>query len=364
MGLNLFDIVKRKDRALEVLNGSIDPVQLGKPHDYLGAVLTPGAHVRLLRADEFTCLRTSPRDIGWRYLIPHTADAASSVRVEVVAHDGGETPVRSLLCHATTSPSVQAMEAPLLTWPAWTGRSGGFDLELTNQGDAPAVIASSPIFNSRAALTPLLRGSGVEVGPGANPFVMASPDVEVRYLEAAPVSEWIGKYDHKDAVSEEKRAFWDSYIIGDAQRMDICPDNSLDFIFSSHVFEHLVNPIAVLRNWSRKLKPGGVVLSVIPDSRYCFDLRQPPSRPDEWKREDKSDTWTLTQERYEKWCRYTAPYNTPEDLIRRKYSIHAHYYTSDSYLSLVETAIRLGLFTEFFINSSPNNKDFGVALWK
>lgn len=157
---------------------------------------------------------------------------------------------------------------------------------------------------------------------------------------------------------------WQRYVIGDAQQLDCCEDASLDFVFSNHVFEHLMNPLGVLENWSRKLRPKGVLVSVVPDLRYCFDLRQTPSTPDDWLEEYTGKTWSLTRAKYEKWCRYTAPSSSPDDLIRRKYSIHAHYYTPTTWRGLAEIAIQRGLFRRLFLNTSPNNKDFGFVLWK
>jgi SAM-dependent methyltransferase len=366
--MNLYDIVKRNDRALSVSEGTIDAVLGAKPHTYHGARLTPGARVRLKGAHEFACLRNFPRNIGWRYFSPKGEEGPASLKVVVRAtgarsfgESGADT---ALLCRAVASPPDAPGEAPFLTWPAWIGEADGFDIELINDGPASIDIASSPQFNSRTALAGLLCGKGIEVGPGANPFVQAGEGVDVQYLEAAPMTEWLSNYDHRAVVSQEKQSLWERYIIGDAQQLDVCPDDSLDFVFSSHVFEHLVNPLGVLKNWAKKLKPGGRVVCVIPDSRYCFDLRQPPSTAAEWLEEQRAATWSLSSAKYEKWCRYTAPYNTPEDLVRRKYSIHAHYYTTESYLWIIDALISEGIYSKYFMNNSPNNKDFGVVLWR
>lgn len=49
------------------------------------------------------------------------------------------------------------------------------------------------------------------------------------------------------------------------------PDRSIDFIFSEHFFEHLLFPdaVALFRECSRVLKPGGIIRTVVPDA----DLR-------------------------------------------------------------------------------------------
>lgn len=49
------------------------------------------------------------------------------------------------------------------------------------------------------------------------------------------------------------------------------PTGELDYLCSSHVLEHLVNPIAGLLEWHRVLRPGGLLYLVVPDKRFTFD---------------------------------------------------------------------------------------------
>jgi SAM-dependent methyltransferase len=49
------------------------------------------------------------------------------------------------------------------------------------------------------------------------------------------------------------------------------PTGELDYLCSSHVLEHLVNPLFGLCEWHRVLKPGGLLYLVVPDKRYTFD---------------------------------------------------------------------------------------------
>jgi SAM-dependent methyltransferase len=359
--MNLFDIVKRKDRSLVVIAGEITPRQHGGPDGFLGARLGPGAHVRLARADEFACLRTFPRDIGWRLRQP--ADASDDVSFVIEVTQGARPARRMPLFEWHGSLPNPRFELQL-AWPVLTGQWASFDIELHNRGSEPIDIESSPLFATRAALKPLIHGTGVEIGPGMHPFVRPEPNVAVRFVEATPVDTWQSNYGKAVDPAAFDHSLWDHYVIGDGHTLDCCEDNSLDFIFSSHVFEHLMNPLAVLEHWSRKLRRGGAVLSVIPDCRYCFDLRQIPSVKAEWEQEYNAGEWNLPPAKYEKWCRYTAPYNTPRNLIERNYSIHVHYYTPETYRDLADISIERGMFTRIFLNTSPNNKDFGVVLWK
>ena len=49
-----------------------------------------------------------------------------------------------------------------------------------------------------------------------------------------------------------------------AARLVGVPDAAYDVIMASHVLEHVLDPIAALREWDRKLKPGGRMLLLLP----------------------------------------------------------------------------------------------------
>lgn len=57
-----------------------------------------------------------------------------------------------------------------------------------------------------------------------------------------------------------------SDIVGDATDLPVA-DESLDFLFAAHLFEHLLDPVTALNEWARTLKPGGVLYATIPDHR-------------------------------------------------------------------------------------------------
>lgn len=53
------------------------------------------------------------------------------------------------------------------------------------------------------------------------------------------------------------------------------PDRAYDFVLASHVLEHCANPLKALHEWRRVLRPGGILLVVLPDPKYTFDHRRP-----------------------------------------------------------------------------------------
>ncbi len=57
-------------------------------------------------------------------------------------------------------------------------------------------------------------------------------------------------------------------------------DNSLDYVVSCHVLEHVANPVAALAEWYRVLRPGGIIYMVVPDRRFTFDHLRPVTTVD------------------------------------------------------------------------------------
>ncbi len=49
------------------------------------------------------------------------------------------------------------------------------------------------------------------------------------------------------------------------------PDASHDFVVSSHVLEHLPNPIKALLEWDRLVRPGGIIFMIVPHKEKTFD---------------------------------------------------------------------------------------------
>ena len=70
---------------------------------------------------------------------------------------------------------------------------------------------------------------------------------------------------------------------GEAMKVDVVadgahlpfPDGSLDYVLSSHVMEHFKDPIGLLNEWLRVLRPGGYIFAIIPHKERTFDKDRP-----------------------------------------------------------------------------------------
>lgn len=359
--MNLADMVSRKDYGYELRKGTVEPIIRSVAGKKMRVVKISGrAFFKINFADRISCLSLFPRFLDWK-IDNIDGEVEAILKVDIVdSQDGGK---RHPLCRHPVR-AGELLDVVEVDWPMWAGTSESYRFEMMNNSDEDLYLATSYAFNPRAKIMPSIQGSGVEIGPGANPIVMPSDTIDIKYVETMPAEKWNALYNKNDQTVSIPPTLWNKYIVGDARELDMFEDNSIDFVFSNHVFEHLVNPLQVLENWSKKLKKSGVIIGVIPDCRYTFDSRQVPSTRGEWEAEYTDGVSGITMERYEKWCLGTAPYNTPSDLIERNYSIHVHYYSLNNFSELISLAVERGYISSVFYNTSPNNKDFGFVLTK
>jgi len=354
--VNLYDLVRRKDRWLAIEG----EVEAGEPKLAGGAMravrFARGGVLRVRAAHEALCLADFPADVGWRIV----GDAAWTTAVELDA--GG---VRTPLATAKGKPGIEV--ALPLHWPVPVPRS--FDLVLQVRSERPLHVVVGPHSTPRTAILPLLRGSGVEVGPGLNPALRPQRGLTVRYVEKKHPSEWAATYAKRELTADEK-ALWQHYVVDSARHLHAFPPGSLDFVFSNHVLEHLVDPIGTMVRWWERLAPGGVLAGVVPDQRYTFDWRQPFWSIDDVRAQRGLASDEPTQAMYERWCRYTSPENTPESLRSRDYSIHVNYLTPTVMRQVLDDVVR-GIREvgqpepdALFLNAVTNGKDFGFVLQK
>lgn len=121
-----------------------------------------------------------------------------------------------------------------------------------------------PLFLSRVGPLPLDRDPraklvshvapdalGLEIGAHARPVAGLTP----YYTDA--VADFAGTAGRVD-------------FLADACALPLA-DGTLDYLCSSHVLEHLPDPLAALHEWHRVLRPGGWLYLVVPDQRFTFD---------------------------------------------------------------------------------------------
>ena len=244
-----------------------------------------------------------------------------------------------------------------LNWPVGQDLSGCIDLNFEFIGEVKIFVHRAL---SREPLYSLAKGDGIEIGPGPNPQIAGSQNTSVKYLEELPQEDWVrndakGKYGAAEAD-------WSHYLIGKASDLPVA-DNSLDFIFSSHVFEHLANPLGHLAHWHTKLKENGVVIAVVPDLAGCKDYSAQPSTLEELTREFQREIWSPEKSHYERFLNQRNMQQRLDEYISDKKPIHVHYYTQSNMPTILEHAVtQLGYRSYDFIYER-NHKDFYFVLY-
>jgi predicted SAM-dependent methyltransferase len=122
--------------------------------------------------------------------------------------------------------------------------------------------------------------SGIEIGGPSQVFSTDGP---------LPVYGVAGKIDNVNYSSE---TFWGNtgegknfvissskengyQFISEASDLIGIKDNSYDFLLSSHVIEHLANPLKAVNEWKRIIKTGGYMVIIAPDRQRTYDHKRP-----------------------------------------------------------------------------------------
>lgn len=122
--------------------------------------------------------------------------------------------------------------------------------------------STSETSKCRERLAPFCTGYGIDIGPGGDPIT----ETAVRVDLPQPYTK-VGKYKVQ--------------LGGDCRALYWFKDNSLDYVYSSHVLEDFAEIEPILREWLRVLKPGGNLILFCPDQKayeaHCNGLKEKPN---------------------------------------------------------------------------------------
>lgn len=69
-------------------------------------------------------------------------------------------------------------------------------------------------------------------------------------------------------------------VEADAQKIDMFASASMDFVFSSHLLEHIDDTAKTLKEWWRVIKPGGYLVLYLPHKNFYPNVGQPHANQD------------------------------------------------------------------------------------
>jgi SAM-dependent methyltransferase len=126
----------------------------------------------------------------------------------------------------------------------------------------------------------------------------------------------------------------------DQDRLKAFPDDSQDFVIASHVLEHLANPLAMLGEIHRVLRPGALLVLLLPDRHRTFDCDRSPTPlthlVDEYRADVREvddahilDFVIATSHRGQP--REPAEVSPEEIDLHRQRSVHVHVWDADEF---------------------------------
>lgn len=309
----------------------------------------PEPQLRIPSATLYHPFRERPDTVGWRAMAPK---GRSVLRVQIRGDDGHVAEREFRLDRRPVD--------VVLPWRL-DDRSRAHEIVLHAPANARGRVFLG-VFKKldRTEAIALCTGRGVEIGPGPMPQVLPGPSVQVRYLEPLLGDDWEQVYGAEHTFDFDP-ALAHLYQKGDASQIP-AEDGSLDFIFSSHVLEHLANPLGHIEHWKRKLKSGGRVVAVVPQLSGAGDYRAWPSTLAEWLEEFDCGQ---TQPGPAHFRRHAAARGNPhsgDNHWKRRQSIHVHFYTPANATALLEEAVRRFGYSAFALRHTPNHKDFYFCL--
>lgn len=120
-------------------------------------------------------------------------------------------------------------------------------------------------------------GFGLEVGPSYSPLLPKRLGYNVETVDHADAEELRQKYKSDGNVDAGNIEEVD-YVSDGGSLVDLIGQTErYDYIFASHVIEHVTDVVRFLSDCERLLKPDGVLVLAVPDKRFCFDVLRPVS---------------------------------------------------------------------------------------
>ncbi|MEI8368013.1 MAG: methyltransferase domain-containing protein [Planctomycetia bacterium] len=121
---------------------------------------------------------------------------------------------------------------------------------------------------------------GIEIGPFLHPLAAKRDGYRTLIVDRYDSSTLRDKARERGAKPDEIERIETVDFVGDASHLlELVRGEGftgrVDWIVSSHNFEHLPDPLRFLRDCEALLEPRGALAMIVPDKRCCFDRFQP-----------------------------------------------------------------------------------------
>lgn len=196
-----------------------------------------------------------------------------------------------------------------------------------------------------------LRGEGIEIGAMHFP-VWPHRGMKVKYVDNTSLEDNLLRFPELRGINLVRPNY-----VEDGFSLASLGDGSQDFVIANHVLEHAPNPLGVLCNWARVLRPGGSMLLSVPIAEACFDRGRQETSLEHMQGDYRADTQELGRrnlEHYLEWLAISEPAilamngqqpkaetaaerrERAEEICRANSEIHFHTFSAASFHRLLE----------------------------
>ena len=183
-------------------------------------------------------------------------------------------------------------------------------------------------------------GAGLELGPGHAPFPLPASGATVCYVDR-----WDPETNRSLFPELGAAEFAPPHVVAalDRERLGSFADASADFVVGSHLLEHVADPLGLLDDVHRVLRPGGIAIVLLPDRRSTFDAGRAPTTLDHLVAEHAAGVTEVSDEHIVEFVRAVSGCepSTAEIELHRRRSIHVHCWTEDEFVAVLEHAMRV-----------------------
>ena len=157
---------------------------------------------------------------------------------------------------------------------------GGKRIAHVMEGNEMNYLESAVPASSFTALTPVFAGKvGLEIGGPSlylHPLGVYTAPARLDNANYSVKTLWdTSLTDGQEYAFPGKTCPGSTFIVDAVQVGLRFPAHSYDFVLSSHVLEHLVNPLKALHQMSMITRPGGHAVHILPWKHATFDHRRP-----------------------------------------------------------------------------------------
>jgi len=187
-----------------------------------------------------------------------------------------------------------------------------------------------------------LRGNGLEIGALHSPAKLNNR-CTTEYCDALSKEEAIRQFPELKA----KRFVDVNYLVDlDTDSLTLFSDAQYDFVIMNHVIEHIANPIRIIEDVFRVLKPDGRFVVSAPDKNFTYDRNRPLTSFEHLWSEYQAEVSAVTDEHYLDFLRAVHPATLvdPQGVDRhiehaRLRREHVHVWDSSTFHSFMERTL-------------------------